>query len=230
MADYASYHSSRQQVRIFLYGKPENKVEHDDVIKWKIFRVTGPLCGEFTGPRWIPLTTRAVTRNFDVFFDLCPNKRLSKQWWGWWFETQSRSLWRHCIGFSLVHMCRFWGLMVFFCTTAIWKLVISQCYWCIKHYRFDMLQSRKAQFRCNMINYKGKTLVTFKTNPKLQYWRECNGRTRGYASPLMSYSHSIVPNWNASWLLSILLTFAIVLKPHNICHSFVYIHTPRIIS
>ena len=21
-----------------------------------------------------------------------------KQWWGWWFETPSRSLWRHCIG------------------------------------------------------------------------------------------------------------------------------------
>ena len=26
------------------------------VIKWKLFRVTGPLCGEFTGHRWIPLT------------------------------------------------------------------------------------------------------------------------------------------------------------------------------
>ena len=22
--------------------------------------------------------------------------RLSKQWWGWWFETPSRALWRHC--------------------------------------------------------------------------------------------------------------------------------------
>ena len=28
--------------------------KHDDVIKWKHFRVTGHLCGEFTGPRWIP--------------------------------------------------------------------------------------------------------------------------------------------------------------------------------
>ena len=28
---------------------------------------------------------RPVTRSFDVFFDLHPNKRLSKQWWGWWF-------------------------------------------------------------------------------------------------------------------------------------------------
>ena len=59
-----------------------------------IFRVTGHLCGEFTGPRWIP-HTKPVTRSFDVFFDLRLNKRLSKQWWGWWFETLSLPLWRH---------------------------------------------------------------------------------------------------------------------------------------
>ena len=47
-----------------------------------IFRVTGHLCG-------------AVTPNFDVFFDLRPKKLLSKQSWGWWFETPSRPLWRH---------------------------------------------------------------------------------------------------------------------------------------
>ena len=62
-----------------------------------IFRVTGPLCGEFTGPGEIP-TQRPVTRRFDVFFDLRPNKRLSKQPLGWWFETPSWSLWRHCNG------------------------------------------------------------------------------------------------------------------------------------
>ena len=39
---------------------------------------------------------RPVTWSFDVFFDLRLNKRLSKQWWGWWFETPSRPLWRHC--------------------------------------------------------------------------------------------------------------------------------------
>ena len=40
-------------------------------------------------------TQRPVTRSFDVFFDLRLNKRLSKQWWGWWFETLSRPFWRH---------------------------------------------------------------------------------------------------------------------------------------
>ena len=60
-----------------------------------IFRATGPLCGEFTGPGEFP-TQRPVTRSFDVFFDLRLNKRLSKQPWGWWFETLSLSLWRQC--------------------------------------------------------------------------------------------------------------------------------------
>ena len=47
-----------------------------------------PVPGEFP-------TQRPVTRSFDVFFDLRLNKRLSKQSWGWWFETLSRPLWRH---------------------------------------------------------------------------------------------------------------------------------------
>ena len=47
-----------------------------------------PVSGEFP-------SQRPVTRNFDIFFDLGLNKPLSKQLWGWWFETPSRSLWRH---------------------------------------------------------------------------------------------------------------------------------------
>ena len=46
-------------------------------------------------------TQRQVTRTFDVYFDLRPNKRLSKQSWGWWFETPSHPLWRHCNVLSL---------------------------------------------------------------------------------------------------------------------------------
>ena len=69
---------------------------HDDVIKWKHF------------PRYWPFV-RVIHRSpvqsphkgqwrgaFDVFFDLRLNKRLSKQSWGWWFETPWRPLWRHC--------------------------------------------------------------------------------------------------------------------------------------
>ena len=45
-----------------------------------------PVTGQFPAQR-------PVTRSFDVFFDLCLNKCLSKQSWGWWFETPSRPLW-----------------------------------------------------------------------------------------------------------------------------------------
>ena len=38
---------------------------------------------------------RPVMWSFDVFFDQCPNKWLSKQPWGWWFEMPSCSLWCH---------------------------------------------------------------------------------------------------------------------------------------
>ena len=60
-----------------------------------------PVTGEFP-------TQRPVTRSFDVYFDLRPKERLSKQWWGWWFETLSRSLWRH----RNVHKCSAWCVTV----------------------------------------------------------------------------------------------------------------------
>ena len=53
-----------------------------------------PVHGEFPAQR-------PVTRSFDVFFDVGPNKRLSKQSWSWWFETLSPSLWRHRNEFHL---------------------------------------------------------------------------------------------------------------------------------
>ena len=47
-----------------------------------------PVTGEFPAQR-------PVTRSFDVFVDMHLNERLSKQSWVWWFDTPSRSLWRH---------------------------------------------------------------------------------------------------------------------------------------
>ena len=42
------------------------------------------------------LHKRPVTRSFDVFFDLCLSKQLSRQSRRWWFEMPSCPLWRHC--------------------------------------------------------------------------------------------------------------------------------------
>ena len=78
------------------------RVGHPDVVQTMITSSNGnifallalcagnsPVTGEFPAQR-------PVTRSFDVFFDLRLNERLSKQWRGWWFETPSRSPWRHC--------------------------------------------------------------------------------------------------------------------------------------
>ena len=69
-----------------------------------IFRVTGPLCGEFTGHR-----AKASDAKLWCFFYLRLNKWLSKQSWGWWFETPSHSLWRHRNDIYHSHNnCHFW--------------------------------------------------------------------------------------------------------------------------
>ena len=111
---YAAVNSVYSVLRIIMCPRPR-QLNHDDTFSallvlhagnplvtnnmmtssnGNIFRVTGPLCGEFTGPGEFP-TQRPVTRIFDVFFDLGLNKRLNKQSWGWWFETLSRPFWRH---------------------------------------------------------------------------------------------------------------------------------------
>ena len=56
-----------------------------------ILRITGHLCAEFTGHRWIPRTTASDAELWG-FYDLRLNERLSKQWWSWWYETPSRPL------------------------------------------------------------------------------------------------------------------------------------------
>ena len=87
------------------YSKPRISISSDNILLVSIsydmmtslngiiYRTTGPLCGEFTGHWWIP---RPVMLGSDGFFDLRMNTRLSKQFWGWWFGTLSRSFWRHC--------------------------------------------------------------------------------------------------------------------------------------
>ena len=91
----------RCQIHIVL---PNNLPLHDDVIKRKNFPrywpcvEKSPVSGEFPAQR-------PVTRSFDVFFDLRPNKQLSKQSWGWWFEMLSHSLWRHSNVITTVHEC-----------------------------------------------------------------------------------------------------------------------------
>ena len=69
---------------------------HDDVIKWKYFPRYWPFV---RGIHRSPVNSphKGQWRGALMFSLICAlNKRLSKQWWGWWFETPSCPLWRHC--------------------------------------------------------------------------------------------------------------------------------------
>ena len=66
-----------------------------------------PVTGEFS-------TQRPVTRSFDVCFDLCLNKQLSKQSRRRWIETPSCSLWRHCNGVLFSAEYKAWWALVYF--------------------------------------------------------------------------------------------------------------------
>ena len=77
---------------------------HDDAIKWKHLPRYRALCeGNPSVTDGFP-SQRPVTRSFDAFFDLCLNKRSSKQSRRRWFETQSLSLWRHYNAHPLVEL------------------------------------------------------------------------------------------------------------------------------
>ena len=82
-------------------------MSHDDVIKWKHFPRYWPVPGEFP-------SQRPVTRSFDVFFDLCLNKQVSKRSWGWWSETPPSSLWRQRseVGVTSSDNWRIWQVFV----------------------------------------------------------------------------------------------------------------------
>ena len=82
-----------------------------------IFRVIGPLCGEFTGHRWIP-SQRPLPRSFIVLFNLRLDKRLSKHSRRWWFETPSSSLWRHWNDFCI--LCQELSMLFTLYSVVVW--------------------------------------------------------------------------------------------------------------
>ena len=94
---------------------------NDDVIQWKHFPRYWPFVRGIH--RWqakSPLKGQ-WRRALIFFYDLRVNKRLSKQSWGWWFETTSSSLWRHCnVRDQFPH---------FWCVQCIsWAIWIEMCF------------------------------------------------------------------------------------------------------
>ena len=79
-----------------------------------------PVTGEFP-------SQRPVTRNFNVFFDRRLNKRLNKQSRVWWFETPSRSSWRHSndVAGSSFLAALFWCTLCLFISPKVTNIALA---------------------------------------------------------------------------------------------------------
>ena len=97
----AGYTSDYGLTKGTLYQWWRHKVETFSALL-AICAGNSPVTGEFP-------SQRPVTQSLDVFFHLCLNKRLSKQSWGWWYETPSHSIWRHPNAYGGV-LWVFWGI------------------------------------------------------------------------------------------------------------------------
>ena len=71
-----------------------------------IFRVTGPLCGEFIGPQWIP-RTKASDAKLWYFLWSAPEKN------GWVNNGEAGDLRRHRAHYDVILMMQLWPIHLF---------------------------------------------------------------------------------------------------------------------
>ena len=91
-----------------------------------IFHVTGPLCGEFTGHRWIPLTKASGT-DLWCFFFICA--------WinGWVNNCEADDLRRHRAHYDVIVMLNIWGLVCARCRyQGQGQMITSHRHYCLQ--------------------------------------------------------------------------------------------------
>ena len=144
-------HVHRKFYQIQFFTQNIYKV-HDDVIKWKHFPRYWPFV---RGIHRSPVNSphKGQWRGALMFFYLHLNKRLRKQSWGWWFETLSRPLWRHCKVWRNYHCAKEttshcsnqrWpcSLTYEYIIESQWELIfapVQECnsYWCSYQHQFS---------------------------------------------------------------------------------------------
>ena len=110
---------------------------------------------------------RPVMWSFDVFFDLRVKKRLSKHSWGWWFETPSCPLWRHC---SVKYFSYWKGKSLWSAANKfeMSSLIIKYSYylrWSINTYLFTSHRLiRKTCLFMNLLSEINTDIVNFRPN------------------------------------------------------------------
>ena len=150
MSTYIFGHASDTMLLIYTvyFHIPAHQQDDDDLVlltednawwrhQMETFSTLLAICaGNSPVPGEFP-TQRPVTQSFDVYFDLRPNKRLSKQSLGWWFETLSPPLWRHRNGWTLhedINAMFFFLLNFHHCHWKLSKWTLVEAMGWSKHY------------------------------------------------------------------------------------------------
>ena len=129
-----------------------------------------PVSGEFPAQR-------PVTRSFKSFFYLHLNKRLSKQSQVWWFETQSRSLWRQCN----VYMCFVSVSNTFIYINSSSPSAAYMRRWpgsALAQAMACRLFGARSMLTCFQLDPKEQTSVKFESKYKMFYSRKCIWKCR----------------------------------------------------
>ena len=134
---------------------------HDDVIKWKHFPrywpfVRGILRSPVNSPH------KGQWRGALVFlFDLHPNKPLSKQWSGWWFETPPCPLLRHpYVLVSIDKFLKIWcAHSTSFPSLACIHIVLSNKYPVFNYTYLSLIKNRTNGAICTQNELKQTNII-----------------------------------------------------------------------
>ena len=144
-----------------------------------------PVTGEFPAQK-------PATPSFNVFFDLRLNEWLSKQSWGWWFETPSRPLWRHYDGQSRTTPPQVYSLRG---REGWWPISQSQLSWrnmCKIVAWIDQYDYNYSKENCHHYELIHSVIYAGSITPHLTHW----GRDEIAAISQMTFCKCIFVNEN----------------------------------
>ena len=165
-----------------------------------------PVTGEFP-------SREPVTRSFGVFVDLRLNKRLSKQSRCWWFETPSRSLWRHCYEPRV-----FENLEKSFQNCAVISSWLNQdLFWWIECSSKEWYQLKTLSSTCE------DTLIQHFNNFTVLFKKCSNNIAHNVFTPALIWPLFSIPHYLIVWCTDLTHSFDII---HDtlLIHVFIILH------
>ena len=181
-------------------------LSHDDVIIWKHFPRNWPFVREIHRDRWIP---RTKASDAELWCFLCTTSEYTiestKQSWGWWFETLSRPLWRHCnviccgwTSMTLSELC----FCVFFLNNHerwdLWTFIVKISPFCYCWTWANLGKPSWTLMNIMLMKFEDNTIICCCWTSKKSSWTTFLGNFHGYSRMPAFFNVHI-----QSWVISV---------------------------